>query len=155
MLPEANEVEKHWLLVIDHHEARIFRSEMQGSMPQRIVPRQLEDYSRHAHNLKVLPKGKDSPDPNGFFEPVAEALQDTGQILILGSGTGTSNEMNQFIAWANVHHPDLAMRIIGARVVNENHLTEAQLLAQLGNSMRMLGRLPVDGAFGIHRNRVE
>jgi hypothetical protein len=80
--------------------------------------------------LKVLPKSQDSPDPNGFFEPVAKALQATGQILILGSGTGTSNEMDQFIAWSNVHHPELGKRIIGSLVVNENHLSEAQLLAK-------------------------
>jgi hypothetical protein len=127
---DTSEKETHWLLVIDHHEARIFRSEMHGSIPQRISPRQLEDYSRHAHNLKVLPKGQDSPDPNGFFEPVAKALQATGQILILGSGTGTSNEMDQFIAWSNVHHPELGKRIIGSLVVDENHLSEAQLLAK-------------------------
>jgi hypothetical protein len=127
---DTSDQETHWLLVIDHHKARIFRSEMQGSIPQRISPRQLEDYSRHAHNLKVLPKSQDSPDPNGFFEPVAKALQATGQILILGSGTGTSNEMDQFIAWSNVHHPELGKRIIGSLVVNENHLSEAQLLAK-------------------------
>jgi len=32
--PESNETEAHWLLVIDHHEARIFRSEMHDSIPQ-------------------------------------------------------------------------------------------------------------------------
>ena len=154
--PQSNKMEAHWLLVIDHQEARIFRSEMHGSIPQRIVPRQSEDYSRHAHNLKVPPKGKDSPDPNGFFEPVAQALQDTGQILILilGCGTGTSNEMDQFIAWVNVHHPALAMRIIGLRVVNENHLTEAQLLA-IAREFYANSRPSADGAFGVHRNRVE
>ena len=28
----------HWLLVIDHHEARIFRSETMDSAPQRVLP---------------------------------------------------------------------------------------------------------------------
>jgi hypothetical protein len=152
--PESNETEAYWLLVIDHHEARIFRSEMHDSIPQRIWPRQLEDYSRHAHNLKVLPKGMNSPDPKGFFEPVAKALQGDGQILVMGCGAGASNESDQFIAWANAHHPDLAIRIIGMRVVNENHLTEAQLLA-LAREFYANATLSADGAHDVYRNRVE
>ena len=128
--PESNKFGPHWLLVIDHQEARIFRSEMHGSIPRRIVPLDFEHYSRHAHNLKVLPKDQDSKDPNGFFEPVAKALQGVGLILVLGSGTGTSCEMDQFIAWSNVHHPELSKRIVGSVVVDESHLTEEQLLAK-------------------------
>src|ERR1035438_1331120 len=34
--PGTNENESHWLLLIDHHEARIYRSEMKGASPQQI-----------------------------------------------------------------------------------------------------------------------
>jgi hypothetical protein len=128
--PETNEKEAHWLLVIDHHEARIFRSEMVGAIPQQILPHEPEDYFRHAHNSRDFSRGREKPDPNSFFEPVAKALQAIGQILIFGTGTGTSSEMDQFIAWLKLHHPELAKRIIGALVVDEHHLTEDQLLAK-------------------------
>ena len=129
--PRATNVEEgHWLLVIDHHEARIFRSEMHDTIPQQILPHEPEDYFRHAHNSEAVSRGKEKPEPNSFFEPVAKALQNAGQILIFGTGTGTSSEMVQFIAWVETHHPELATRIIGSLTVDEHHLTKDQLLAK-------------------------
>lgn len=122
--------ETHWLLVIDHHTARIFQSEIHDSVPQRIVPHEPDDYFRHAHNSKDFSRGQEKPEPNSFFEPVAKALHGGGPILVFGTGTGMSNEMEQFVAWTKTHHPELAKRIIGSVVVDEHHLTEAQLLAK-------------------------
>ena len=118
------------MLVINHREARIFRAEMQGAVPQQILPHEPDDYFRHAHNSKEVSRGKEKPDPNSFFEPVAKALLAPGKVLIFGAGTGTSSEMDQFIAWVEVHHPELAGRIIGSLVVDEHHLTDGQLLAE-------------------------
>ena len=103
---------------------------MHGSLPLQILPHEPDDYFRHAHNSRDFTRGREKPDPNSFFEPVAKALQAPGQILIFGSGTGTSSEMDQFIAWLKLHHPELAARIIGSLVVDEHHLTADQLLAK-------------------------
>lgn len=130
ILPETNERETHWLVVIDHHEARIFRSEMHGAVPQLILPHKPEDYFRHAQNSKDSSRGQEKPNPNTFFEPVAKALMDSSHILIFGTGTGMSSEMDQFIAWLKIHHAELSKRIIGSLVVDEHHLTEDQLLAK-------------------------
>ena len=126
----TEEKEAHWLLVIDHREVRLFRSEMQGAVPQQILPHEPDDYFRHAHNSKDFAVGQEKPDPNSFFEPVAKVLQAPGPILIFGTGTGKSSEMEQFIAWLKLHHPELDKRIIGSVVVDEHHLTENQLLAK-------------------------
>ena len=128
--PQISETETHWLLVIDHHEARIFRSEMDGATPQQILPYEPENYFRHAHNSKTTSRGQEKPDPNTFFEPVAKVLQAVGSILVFGTGTGTSSEMEQFIGWLKHHHPEVAKRVIGSLVVDEHHLTEGQLLAK-------------------------
>lgn len=130
-LPETEDgAAAHWLLVIDHREARIFRSEMHGAVPQQILPPEPEDYFRHAYNSKDFSRGKEKPDPNSFFEPVAKALQAAGQILIFGAGKGMSSEMEQFVAWSKTHHPEVAKRIIGTLTVDESHLTQDQLLAK-------------------------
>jgi len=127
---ESKKIETHWLVVIDHHQARLFRSEMHGAIPQQILPHKPEDYFRHAHNSKDFTKGQEKPDPNSYFEPVARALATGGKFLIFGTGTGMSSEMDQFISWLKVHHHELSQRMIGSQVVDEYHLTENQLLAK-------------------------
>ena len=122
--------EARWLVVIDHHEARIYRSAESNAVPQQIRPHVPEDFFRHAHNSKDFSRGQEKPDPNSFFEPVAGVLNGAGGILIFGTGTGTSSEMDQFIEWLRANRPELAKRIIGSLVVDENHLTEEQLLAK-------------------------
>jgi len=116
-----------WLLLIDHHEARIFRSEIHGGLPRKILPTK---YSQHTRDSGDVSRGKEKPDETSFFKSVAEALQAAGQLLIFSTGTGTSNEMNQFTAWLKKHHPELAKRIVGSVVVDEQHLTDDQLLAK-------------------------
>jgi hypothetical protein len=129
-VPAPDGTEAHWLLVIDHHEARVYRSEMHGAVPEQILPHEPEDYFRHTHNSKDFSRGKEKPEPNSFFEPVARALQAASHILIFGRGTGMSSEMDQFISWAKFHHPALAKRFIGSLVVDEQHLSAGQLLAK-------------------------
>ena len=128
--PEMKGGATHWLVVIDHHEARIFRSEMHGAIPEQILPHEPDDFFRHAPNSREFSRGQEKPDPNSFFEPLAKALPAPGQILVFGTGTGTSSEMEQFIAWSKRHHPELAKRIIGKLTVDEHHLSENQLLAK-------------------------
>lgn len=118
------------LVVIDHHRARLFCLEMKEAVPQLILPYEPDESFRHAHDDRDFFSGKEKPTPNSFFEPVAKALKNAAQILIFGTGTGTSCEMEQFTGWAKKHHPELARRITGTVTVDERHLTNAQLFAK-------------------------
>lgn len=129
-LPETDEAEAHWLLVIDHREARIFRSKMHGAIPQAILPQEKDDYFRHPQDSKESTRGKERPDPNSFFEPIAKALKGAKQLLVFGSGKGMSSEMEQFIAWAKAKQPGLARRIIGSVRVDQHQMSRDQLLAK-------------------------
>ena len=120
----------HLLLVIDHHEARLFRSELHGSVPQQIMPHKPDDFFRHAHHSKEFSRGQEKPDPNSFFEEICSALHGAGKVLVFGTGTGTSSEMDQFLSWIKSQRPELAKRIMGSVVVDENHLSMDQLLAK-------------------------
>ena len=128
--PAMDDKNADWLLVIDHHQARIFRSEIRGSAPCKILPHQPGIYFHQERNSADSARGKEKPEPNTFFEPVAEALRGSGQIIVFGTGTGASSEMDQFILWLKTHHADLAKRIIGSLVVDEHHLTPDQLLGK-------------------------
>ena len=138
--PAAAGRESHWLLVIDHHEARIFRSEMADVSPQQIMPPQPDDFFRHAQDSKEFSRGREKPDPNSFFGPVAKALQSAGKILVFGNGKGMGSEMEQFVAWSQTHHPELARRIVGSVAVDEQHLTQDQLLARARAFFAGLGK---------------
>jgi len=127
---QANNSESRWLVVIDHHEARIYRSTAVGAVAQQIRSHTAEDFFRHAPDSKGFARGQEKPDPNTYFEPVAAMLNGAGQILIFGTGTGMSNEMDQFVTWLKTHRPEVARRIIGTEVVDEHHLTDAQMLAK-------------------------
>jgi hypothetical protein len=127
---DANPKEGQWLVVIDHREARIYRTTAPGAVPQMIRPHFSEEFFRQAHNAKDFSRGQEKPDPTSFFEPIAGVLKGAGQILIFGDGTGTSSEMDQFAAWLKTHRPELARRIAGLMVVDEHHLTEGQVLAK-------------------------
>ena len=128
--PAANGPEALWLVVINHHDARIFRSEIHGTVPEQIRPHLTDGADSHVHNFNSFSRGQEKPAPHSFFGPVAEALKEAGQILIFGSGTGTANEMEQFVAWLKLHHPELARRIAGTLNTDSPHPTDAQLLAK-------------------------
>jgi hypothetical protein len=124
--PETNGRDAHMLLVIDHHEARLFRAEVNGGIPHQILPHKPNCFFWHAQNPGNFTKGKETRTLNDFFKHVAEALQTAGQILIFG--TDTSREMDQFLAWLNIHCPEIAGRIIGSLVVDVDLLDEGRLL---------------------------
>jgi hypothetical protein len=130
--PQSETIEKvaQWLVVIDHREARIYRSPSPDAVAQQIRPHVAEDFFRHAHHSKDFARGQEKPDPNSFFEPVAGVLNGAGEILVFGTGTGSSSEMDQFVVWLKQHRPLLAQRVVGTIVVDESHLTEAQLLGK-------------------------
>jgi hypothetical protein len=119
-----------WLVVIDHHEARIFRSCLHGTVAEQIRPDQADDSISHVHSFDGFSRGQEKPVPGTFFGPVAEALKEAGGILIFGSGTGTASAMDQFVTWLKTHRPEQARRIVGERIIDAHHLTDAQLLAK-------------------------
>ncbi len=127
---KSSQAPSHMLVVIDHHAARLFRTEVRGTVPVTILPHEPADCLRRAHDARDFFSGKEMPVSDRFFESVAEALKDAGKILVFGQATGASSEMDQFTTWVKKHHPDLARRIAGTLTVDEHHLTEPQLLAK-------------------------
>ena len=120
----------NWLLIIDHREARIYRTAEPGAMAQQIRPRAPDAASRSAPGSPEAARRTEKNTANAFFEPVAAVLNGAGKILVFGSGTGKSSEMEQFTLWLAQHRPEIAKRVVASVVVDENHLSEAQLLAK-------------------------
>ena len=120
----------HLLVVIDHQEARVYRTEVHGTVPERIAPYDPHGYGRHLHSAHEWTDGKRPPERKSFYEAIAKTLQGAEQVLLFGSGTGRSSAMEMLLADLKAHHSDVAGKIIGSVVVDAHHTTENQLLAK-------------------------
>jgi hypothetical protein len=119
-----------WLLVIDHQKARIFRCDTEDREAAVVRPHGPTEFSRYPADAKEFSRGKEKPDANSYFGPIENALKPPGHILIFGGGTGTSSEMDEFVAWAKERRPLLAAQIVGAEVVDSHHLTDGEMVAK-------------------------
>jgi hypothetical protein len=120
----------HLLVVIDHREARIFKTELHGSVPERIAPYDPHGSHRHLHNVEDDSNGQRKPERRAFYDAVVRTLSSAEAILIFGSATGSSSAMDHLVAELKQHHPQIAERVVGAIVVDEQHLSDGQLLAK-------------------------
>ncbi len=120
----------HLLVVIDHRLARIYKAELHGSVPQRVIPYDRSGFGRHLHYVQDDSNGQRVPEVKSFYEAIAKTLEGAEKILLFGSGTGASSAMEQLLAELKQHHKELAVRVVGSVVVDEHHLTEDELLAK-------------------------
>jgi hypothetical protein len=128
--PETAAEGVHLLVVIDHRQARVYRTELHGAVPQRITPYDPGGFGRHLHNVQDDANGQRKPERKSFYEAIAKTLHGAEQILIFGSSTGESSAMDELLTELKHHHGDVAKRIIASIVLDETHLTEDQLLAK-------------------------
>lgn len=126
----VEELGHHLLLVIDHAEARIFKTELKDSVPELLTPYDPRGYKTHVHSSHDYAGPAEHPNNNAYFEHIAESLEDAEQILIFGSGTGSSGTMDAFVEWLGIHKKKIAERVLAAVVVDQSHLTDGQLLAK-------------------------
>ena len=128
--PETAAPGTHLLVVIDHREARIYKTQLSGSLPQRIAPYDAGGLGRHLHYVQDDANGQRKPELKSFYEAVARTLHGAEKVLIFGSGTGASSAMDQLLAELKSHHAEVAEHVIGSIAMDEHHLTEDQLLAK-------------------------
>ena len=129
-MAKTGETVPHLLVVIDHQEARVYRTEISGAVPERITPYDPHGYGRHLHSAQEWTDGKRLPERKSFYEAIAKTLKGAEQVLLFGSGTGRSSAMDMLLADLKAHHPDVAERVVGSVVVDAHHTSEGELLAQ-------------------------
>lgn len=117
------------LVVISHHEARVFRSLIHGTAPETVKSHGSR-YLGHDADSKENSRGKEIPAAGSYFEPLAIALKAATRILLFGNGSGNTSEMDMFGTWLKKHHPELGKRIVGSIVVDEHHQSDGELLAK-------------------------
>jgi len=118
------------LVVIDHRQARIFRAELRGTVPRRITPYDPHGSARHLHRFEPAADGRRKPELRAYFEALAMTLRGAERVLVLGSGPGVGDTMDLLIEELKRRRPDIAAHVAGAIVIDEQHTSEAQILAR-------------------------
>jgi hypothetical protein len=132
----------HLLVVIDHREARVYKIELHRSRPQRIIPDDPHGDGRHLHYVQDDSNGQRKPERKSFYEAVAKAISGAQKILVFGSGTGASSAMEHLLAELKNHRGNLDRVVVSSMIVDDQHLTENQLLAKARDFYANAGSQP-------------
>jgi len=127
---EGAESGSHMLVVLDHREARVYKTELHGAIPKQITPYDPHGFGRNLHYVQDDSNGQRKPERRSFYDAIAKMLSGASEILLFGSGTGASSAMEQLVGELQHHHPEIARRVAGTVSVDAGHLTENQLLAE-------------------------
>ncbi len=127
---DAGDAGLNVLMVIDHEEARIFRTADKGSVPEQVEHDDSDGLKSRVRSAHPQPGQSEQTNYDAYYAEVAKSLADADKILIFGSGTGTSSAMDTFVTWVKKHAPNMSDKIVGAIVVDQSHMSEGQLLAK-------------------------
>lgn len=119
----------HYLVVIDHQEARIFKAEMSGTVPTKITPYDPQGFGKQLHYVQDEKNGQRKPENKPFYDAVIKSLEGAGSILLIGAGTGESSAMAHLVAEMKHRNPELAGKVSGQMRLDKQHMTDDQFLA--------------------------
>ncbi len=117
----------HIILVLDYHEAKVFKSDLKGTHPDTIKTIDPEGHLKHMHS-KPDNDGKYSHAHNQWFAEITKKLEGATSILVLHHGKGHSNVLTYFLKYLAKHNHHVLEKIDGS-VYQEDHVTDPQILA--------------------------
>jgi len=117
------------LLVVDHHQCRLYRLEGETVDHTVLHPHGLwasGENLTHRHDRDS--PGQRAPVDHAYLAQIAQAMQGADAVLLLGHGRGESDLRTLLQRHLAVHHPQLLQRL-ASETVDTSALSEAQLLA--------------------------
>ena len=126
------------LIVVDHHEARIYRLDPEtvgGETETTLRPYDPKGYIHHlAHKEGGNHRGQRAPQDLGYYDRIATAVTNAPRVAIVGHGTGKSSAMDVLSRRLNEHTHGMRARVVATATVDLSAATDGQLLA-LGREM--------------------
>lgn len=110
----------HAVVCIDHAEALVFEFAGEDVTEHRIRPK---DRHGNIHHKAGSNGSGHTHDSKAYLSAVAEALQSSHEILIVGHGTAK----DEFASFIREHLPMLAPRVMGVETVDQP--TKGEILA--------------------------
>jgi hypothetical protein len=131
-------VDSDALVVVDHHEARIYRLDPEaagGKTETTLRPYDTKGYIHHlSHKEDGNYRGQRAPEDLGYYDRIAAAVANAPRVAIVGHGTGKSSAMDVLSRRLHEHHHETQGRVVATATVDLSAATDGQLLA-LGRDM--------------------
>jgi len=128
---EATEKPASLLVVVDHHEAKIYHigADLHDVTRQGINPYDPHHFLHHlTHKDQDRERGQRAPEDPSFYVRIAAALATGGSIVVVGHGTGHSNAAHHLVEHLHAHDPDTYARIVREVVADLSTITPAKVM---------------------------
>jgi hypothetical protein len=128
------------MVVMDHHDAKIYRVDQNsaGAVRWDIKPYDPHHFLHHlTHKDQSREQGQRAPEDPSFYERIGDTLAASDRIVVVGHGTGKSNASRHLIEYLRTHRRETYQRVVREIDADLSAVTPAQLLAMaeqaLGN----------------------
>ena len=129
--PEA-EAPQPCIVLIDHHQARLFGLDGASSSPRVIAPVDADGSARRLEHKQGDDDhdGGHAAEEDGYYERIAVDLKPAGHIVVFSDGKGRSNAGAYLVTYLERHHPGIASRIAANERVDIAHLSDSEVVAK-------------------------
>jgi hypothetical protein len=127
------------MVVIDHHEARIYNVDTRSDehSMHSIKPYDPHHFQHHlAHKGQSQEPGQRTPEDIHYYEQIAQALTSAGRIILVGHGTGHSNAAAHLSDYLRTHHAAAHAQIVTELSADLSSITAPQLLELAQTTLR-------------------
>ncbi len=128
---EPAEAAEDILVVMDHHEARLYHLDIRAKDPSEHVIRPYDPHHflHHlAYENQSRERGQRAPEDPSFYTRIAGAIASCERIVVIGHGKGHSNAAHHLIAYLKLHHPQTYKKLADEVVADLSSVTPPQLL---------------------------
>jgi hypothetical protein len=119
------------LIVIDHHEARVYEIDVASADVSKHVIRPCDPHHflHHlTHKDQSREQGQRVPEDITYYERIAQAVAPSGRILVVSHGKGKSSAGHHLTEYLSSHHNETYKRIVREVEADLVHTSEPQLL---------------------------
>jgi hypothetical protein len=127
------------LIVVDHHETRIFHVDLGADAGEEPVIRPYDPHHflHHlTHKDQDRERGQRAPEEPAYYERVAQAVAQGGKIVVIGHGEGHSNAADHLTQFLKTHHNETYGRIVRELHADLSALSPPQLLVLARRALR-------------------
>jgi hypothetical protein len=119
------------LVVVDHHEARIYQLDLRSAdLADHVIrPYDPHHFLHHlAHKDQSRERGQRAPEDHTLYERIAQAVAAGGGIVLVGHGKGHANAAHHLAEHLRTHHAKIHRRVAHELEADLSSVTPPQLL---------------------------